>query len=62
MYQPFPESTGREHIVLERGVTRWPGLYFMGLQWMYGTNSAQFYGVHEDALYVATRIAERYST
>ena len=44
----------------QRGVTQWPGLYFMGLQWMYGANSAQFYGVHEDAAYVAGHIAQRY--
>ena len=55
----LPVGDERGYPVQERGVTRWPGLYFMGLQWMYGTNSAQFYGVHEDALYVATHIADR---
>ena len=50
----------RGYPIQKRGVTQWPGLYFMGLQWMYGANSAQFYGVHEDAAYVAGHIAARY--
>ncbi|MFP6569584.1 MAG: NAD(P)-binding domain-containing protein [Dehalococcoidia bacterium] len=40
-----------------RGVTDYPGLYFMGLQWMYGSKSAQFIGVGEDAEYVASHVA-----
>jgi len=56
----LPVGDHRNFPIQERGVTQWPGLYFMGLQWMYGTNSAQFYGVHEDAAYVARHIAERY--
>ena len=40
-----------------RGVTDYPGLYFMGLQWMYGSKSAQFIGVGEDAEYVAGHVA-----
>jgi len=43
-----------------RGVTDYPGLYFMGLQWMYGSKSAQFIGVGEDAEYVASHVAERF--
>lgn len=46
----------------ERVVTRWPGLYPMGLQWMCGTHSAQCYDVHEGALYIATQIAVRYGS
>jgi putative flavoprotein involved in K+ transport len=56
----LPVGDHRDFPIQQRGVTQWPGLYFMGLQWMYGTNSAQFYGVHEDAEYVARHIAERY--
>jgi putative flavoprotein involved in K+ transport len=56
----MPVGDERGYPIQERGVTQWPGLYFMGLQWMYGTNSAQFYGVHEDALYVADHIAADY--
>jgi len=43
-----------------RGVTDYPGLYFMGLQWMYGSKSAQFIGVGEDAEYVANHVTERF--
>ncbi len=57
----LPVGDHRDFPIQQRGVTRWPGLYFMGLQWMYGTNSAQFYGVHEDAAYVARHIAEFYA-
>ncbi|MFZ1754093.1 MAG: NAD(P)-binding domain-containing protein [Caldilineaceae bacterium] len=54
----LPVGDDRGYPVQTRGVTRWPGLYFMGLQWMYGANSAQFYGVREDAEYVAGHIAD----
>ena len=43
-----------------RGVTEFPGLYFMGLQWMYGSKSAQFIGGGEDAEYVAGHVADRF--
>jgi putative flavoprotein involved in K+ transport len=43
-----------------RGVTEYPGLYFMGLQWMFGSKSAQFIGVGEDAEYVAGHVGERF--
>ncbi|MEC9293042.1 MAG: NAD(P)-binding domain-containing protein [Chloroflexota bacterium] len=43
--------------VQQRGVTEFPGLYFMGLQWMYGSKSAQFIGVGEDAKHVCRHIA-----
>ena len=56
----LPVGDDKNYPIQQRGVTRWPGLYFMGLQWMYGTNSAQFYGVREDAEYVARHIADRY--
>jgi len=32
----------------------------MGLQWMYGSKSAQFIGVGEDAEYVANHVTERF--
>lgn len=54
----LPVGNERGYPVQKRGVTAWPGLYFMGLQWMYGSKSAQFFGVREDAEYVAGRIAE----
>ena len=56
----LPVGDEKGYPIQQRGITRWPGLYFMGLQWMYGSNSAQFYGVREDAEFVARHIAERY--
>jgi putative flavoprotein involved in K+ transport len=40
----------------DRGVTRYPGLYFMGLPWMYKRRSALLLGVGEDAAFVASAI------
>ena len=46
--------------IQQRGVTEYPGLYFMGLQWMYGSKSAQFIGVGEDAEYVAGHVIDNF--
>jgi putative flavoprotein involved in K+ transport len=43
--------------VQERGVTRYPGLYFVGLPWLHTRKSGLLLGVGEDAEYVAGRIA-----
>ncbi len=43
----------------DRGVTSYPGLYFMGLQWMYQRKSALLLGVGEDAEFVASAILGR---
>ena len=43
----------------DRGVTRWPGLYFLGLDWLYKMKSGTFLGIGEDAEYLATAIAQR---
>src|SRR5206468_1398414 len=41
----------------ERGVTAYPGLYFLGLRWQHTLKSSFIYGVGEDAAYLADRIA-----
>jgi putative flavoprotein involved in K+ transport len=41
-----------------RGVTSAPGIYFLGLAWMYKAKSSFLYGVGEDAEYLAERICE----
>ena len=41
-----------------RGATALPGLYFLGLPWMHKPKSSFFYGVGEDAAYIASRIAD----
>ena len=44
----------------QRGeVAKAPGLYFVGLQFLYSMSSAMVQGVGRDAAYVAKRIAER---
>lgn len=45
--------------VHRRGVTAFPGLYFLGLSWLYKRKSALLYGVGEDAAFIASAIAGR---
>ena len=40
-----------------RGVTTEPGLYFLGLDWMYKRSSGLFGGMSDDAIYLASVIA-----
>ena len=47
------------HPIQYRGVTKYKGLYFMGLQWMYSSKSAQFIGVAEDAEYIVNDIVSK---
>lgn len=42
--------------VQERGVTAYPGLYFLGLHWMHTRSSGLIFGVGRDAEYLASRI------
>jgi putative flavoprotein involved in K+ transport len=44
--------------VQRRGVTVYPGLYFLGLHWMHTLKSALFLGVGDDAAYIAEAMAE----
>ena len=57
----LPITGEHNYPIQQRGVTEYPGLYFMGIQWMYGSKSAQFIGVGEDAEYVAGHIADNFS-
>jgi putative flavoprotein involved in K+ transport len=45
--------------VHQRGITAFPGLYFLGLQWLYKRKSSLLYGVEEDAAFIASAIANR---
>jgi putative flavoprotein involved in K+ transport len=57
IHVPVFDGDGRvEH---KRGVTAAPGLYFLGLPWMYTRGSALLGWVGEDAEFVAGRIAGR---
>jgi len=42
----------------KRGVTEAPGLYFIGLTFLYAMSSSMIHGVGRDAQYVAERVAE----
>ncbi len=41
----------------KRGVTNYPGLYFIGMPWLFTRQSNLLYGVGEDAELIAARIA-----
>jgi hypothetical protein len=45
--------------VQTRGVTVFPGLFFVGLPWLHTAKSGLIYGLSEDARYIADRIAEQ---
>jgi putative flavoprotein involved in K+ transport len=42
-----------------RGVTAYPGLFFVGLSWQHDAKSGLIYGVGKDAAYIAEQIAAR---
>lgn len=52
----LPVFTGRGAPVHARGVTAAPGLYFLGLPWLWTWGSGRFSGVGRDAEYLAERI------
>ena len=54
---PVVDSDG--YPIQKRGVTRYPGLYFLGLPWLYSRRSGILFGVGDDAAYLAAHIAER---
>ena len=45
--------------IQQRGLTKYKGLYFMGLQWMHSSKSAQFIGVAEDAEFIVKDIISK---
>jgi putative flavoprotein involved in K+ transport len=45
--------------VQQRGVTRYPGLYFTGLPWLHNGKSGLLFGLAEESTYIASQIAER---
>jgi putative flavoprotein involved in K+ transport len=54
---PVFDQTG--YPVHQRGVTALPGLYFLGLNWLYKRKSALLYGVGEDAAFIASAISQK---
>lgn len=53
-----PVFNGRGHPGHQRGVTAQPGLYFLGLPWLYTWGSGRFSGVARDAEYLVQHMAE----
>jgi putative flavoprotein involved in K+ transport len=47
---------GRAYPTHERGVTTVPGLYFLGLPWLYSWGSGRFSGIARGAGYLAEHI------
>jgi putative flavoprotein involved in K+ transport len=45
--------------IQRRGVTEYPGLYFLGLHYLHQLKSGLFLGVGDDAEHIAQHIAER---
>ncbi len=55
----LPVTDGDGFPVQQRGVTAYPGLYFVGLPWLHTPKSGLLLGVGEDAAYIATHIVNR---
>jgi putative flavoprotein involved in K+ transport len=47
------------HVLHKRGVTEVPGLYVLGLGFLYAYSSMMIQGVGRDAAYIADRVRER---
>jgi putative flavoprotein involved in K+ transport len=45
--------------IQQRGVTDYPGLYFVGLPWLHNAKSGLLFGVSDDGAHVASHITER---
>ena len=54
VHLPVLDSFG--YPIQRRGVTRFPGLYFLGMDWLHSRKSGILLGVGEDAAHVATDI------
>jgi hypothetical protein len=55
----LPVTDGDGFPIQTRGVTAFPGLFFVGLPWLHTAKSGLIYGLSEDARFIADRIAER---
>ena len=55
----LPVFDDKQYPIHQRGVTPMPGLYFIGLPWLYTWGSGRFSGVARDAAFLVDIIAER---
>ena len=53
---PMTDEDG--YPIQQRGVTQYPGLYFVGLSWLHKRKSPLLMGVGEDADYIASHITD----
>ncbi len=55
----LPVFDGDGYPIQRRGITDYPGLYFVGLPWIHNGKSGHIFGVGEDADFIASAIASR---
>jgi putative flavoprotein involved in K+ transport len=55
----LPVFDDKQYPIHQRGVTPAPGVYFIGLPWLYTWGSGRFSGVARDAAFLVGKIAER---
>lgn len=55
----LPVTDGDGFPIQTRGVSAFPGLFFVGLPWLHNAKSGLIFGVGEDARYIADRISAR---
>ena len=53
----LPVLDAEGYLIQRRGVTDEPGLYVLGLDWLYKRSSGLFGGVSDDAAYLASVMA-----
>ncbi len=56
----LPILDGDGYPLQQRGITRYPGLYFVGLPWLTNQKSGLLLGVGDDAAHIAADIADRH--
>ena len=54
---PVFDSAG--YPIQKRGVTDYPGLYFIGLPWLHNARSGLLFGLKDDAAYIASHLEAR---
>jgi putative flavoprotein involved in K+ transport len=54
----FPVLDADGYPIQKRGVTAFPGLYFVGLPWLHNARSGLLCGLQQDAAYIASTIVE----
>jgi putative flavoprotein involved in K+ transport len=55
----LPIFDGDGYPIQKRGITSYPGLYFVGLPWLHNAKSGLLFGVAQDAAHVATAIGRQ---